>query len=295
MPIQLIVNADDFGFSNAVNMAVVKARQQGLLTSASLMVAGDAAAEAVAIAKDDPGLAVGLHLVLSSGKACLPREMIPNLVSRESMFSLNPALAAFRYYIDPRSRLQLRLEIKAQFEAFAETGLPLSHVDGHQHLHTHPAALPTVIEFALKYGAQGIRVPSDPFIPNIRADRSRLASKTAVALGHSYLARGCRRLLRNSGLATCDIVIGSLMSGMMNTHYLAAMLRSVNCKTCEVFFHPSESADGDHSDPYGPNPEDLQALIDPVLRQLIGEIGCELTNYAGVRRQELEGTNGHLR
>jgi predicted glycoside hydrolase/deacetylase ChbG (UPF0249 family) len=74
---QLIVNGDDFGLSESVNQGIIQSHQQGILTSTSLMVSGDAFENAVALAKTHPNLAVGLHLVTVCGKSVLPRESIP--------------------------------------------------------------------------------------------------------------------------------------------------------------------------------------------------------------------------
>jgi predicted glycoside hydrolase/deacetylase ChbG (UPF0249 family) len=180
-------------------------------------------------------------------------------------------------------------EVEAQFDAFAATRLPLSHVDGHQHLHAHPAVLPTVIRLALERGAHGIRVPRDPLWPNLRIDRSRIAYKIIVALGHAYLARVCRRLLAGTSLARCDLSLGSLMSGRMDVDYVTAVLGRVRCKSVEVYFHPSEDPDGRCH--YGPNRGDLDALLDPRLKRFIDERGFELTTYAGLRRTEPEAAS----
>lgn len=276
----LIINADDFGSCDAVNAAVARARRGGVLTSASLMVTGDAVEEAVAIARDDPGLAVGLHLALSGARSILLHDDIPDLVDAESRFSDNPIACAWRYYFSYNVRKQLRAEIEAQFEAFSRTGLPLSHVDGHQHLHAHPAVLPTVIEMAIRYGASGIRVPRDPFIANLRVDRTRLGSKIVTALGHAYLAGVCRRMLRGSGLAVCDLSIGAMMSGAMNAEYVIGMLENVRAESVEVFIHPSSSG---RLAPQGPNPGDLAALLSPTLRKFVVSAGYTLATYADLR------------
>src|SRR5438067_12769786 len=84
---RLIVNADDFGMSEAVNEAIIRAHRQGVLTSASLMVTGEAAAQAVQLAKENPGLAVGLHLVAVMGRSVLPQSEIPTLVDAAQNFS----------------------------------------------------------------------------------------------------------------------------------------------------------------------------------------------------------------
>ena len=280
MPTQLIINADDFGAASEINSAVIKARREGVLTSASLIITGQAAAEAVSIAKDDPGLAVGLHLALSQVKSALPLHLIPSLVDNNSHFARSPIIAAFSYYFNPKIRRELRLEIEAQFELFAETGLPMSHVDGHQHLHAHPAVLPIVIELVEKYGASGIRIPYDPFLANMRVNYSKFASKLFVAIGHTYLARVCR-LLRDSDIACCDVAIGSFMSGAMNDDYVIEMLARMNYSSIEVYFHPSQI----RYDKYGPNPGDLLALISPKLKRFIIDNGYELTNYPSLKRR----------
>ncbi|MCX8052507.1 MAG: ChbG/HpnK family deacetylase, partial [Armatimonadetes bacterium] len=136
MAIRLIITADDFGASEPINSAVALARQGELLTTASLMIGGQAARGAIELAHRDPTLAVGLHIVLSER---------------------NPVRTALTYYFDKSAREQVGSKLVEQFEAFASTGLPLSHVDGHWHLHAHPAVLPHVVKLAIRYGAHGVR------------------------------------------------------------------------------------------------------------------------------------------
>lgn len=282
MTAQLIINADDFGSSAEVNAAVVEARQHGVLTSASLMVNGAGTAEAVEIARRDPRLAVGLHLTLSNGRSALPAPEAPLLVDAGGRFPDSPARAAMRYYFNGRTRSQLRREIEAQFQAFGRMGLPLSHVDGHQHLHLHPVVLPMVIELAKRYKAGGIRIPGEPFWAGVRVDPSGFGRRAVVAAGHAYLRAGCRRLIERAGIATCDRSIGSLVSGGITAEYATAMLSRLRCHKVEVFFHPSI---GDSGDKCGPNRGDLEALLDPRLRRFIEESGWELTNYRGLREK----------
>lgn len=290
MATPLIINADDFGRANSINEAVLKAYLDGRLTSASLMVTGEAVTEAVSIAHSQPDLAVGLHLALSDARGFLPREQIAQLVDESSRFARNPARAALKYHFNRKAREQLRSEIEAQFGTFVETGLPLSHVDGHQHLHAHPAVLPIVVELAEKYGAHGIRVPTDPLLANLRADRSRLGWKLGVALGHGYLRRVCRKCLRGSSLARCDFSIGSLMSGRMRGDYVTKMLSILDCESVELYFHPTNGAES--LDPYGPNAGDFDALMSAELGRLLSDGRYELTNYAGLKRSQTEAFGG---
>lgn len=286
MPRLLIINADDFGLSREVNGAVVEARRFGLLTSASLMVTGPAVDEAVGIARDDPGLAVGLHLALSRAVSALPRESVSRLVDANSEFPRSAVTAGLRYYFDREARRQLRSEIEAQFERFAGYGIPMSHVDGHLHLHAHPIVLPIVIELAERYGATGIRVPHDPLWPNLLADRSHLGYKLGMALGHGYLTSVCRRLLRRTNLAWCDASIGCMMSGRMNPEYAVGMLSRMRCERLEMFLHPSLESATD--EPLGPNPRDLRALLSPDLKRSIEQEGFELATYPGIARRSTD-------
>jgi predicted glycoside hydrolase/deacetylase ChbG (UPF0249 family) len=109
-PRRLIVNADDFGLSEAVNEAVIRAFIEGVLTSCSLMVTGEACAHAVRLAQAHPGLAVGIHLVTVMGRAVLPPTEIPTLVDTAGHFASNPTLAGLKYYFSPQARRELRRE-----------------------------------------------------------------------------------------------------------------------------------------------------------------------------------------
>ncbi|MBC7293777.1 MAG: ChbG/HpnK family deacetylase, partial [Thermoleophilia bacterium] len=95
--VRLVVNADDFGRSRAINTAVLEAHREGILTSASLMVTAPAAADAVRIAQANPNLAVGLHLVVLGGRSALPPQEIPHLVNSAGLFSRNAFWAGLRY------------------------------------------------------------------------------------------------------------------------------------------------------------------------------------------------------
>src|SRR5580692_11429749 len=94
-PRRLVVNADDFGRSASINQAVIRAHRDGILTTASLMVNEPDCAAAVALARENPKLGVGLHLVLLCGRAALPPEKIPGLVAPGGEFGDNPVAVGF--------------------------------------------------------------------------------------------------------------------------------------------------------------------------------------------------------
>ncbi|HEY6922657.1 MAG TPA: hopanoid biosynthesis-associated protein HpnK, partial [Steroidobacteraceae bacterium] len=158
----LIVTADDFGIHEAVNEAVSAASRSGVLTAASLMVGAPAAADAVRRARELPQLRVGLHLVLADGFAVLPREVIPDLVDENGRFGDGMWLDGVRYFALPSLRRQLEAEIRAQFAAFARTGLVLDHVNAHKHFHLHPTLLRMIVRIGREFGMGAVRVPREP-------------------------------------------------------------------------------------------------------------------------------------
>src|SRR5690349_13442158 len=87
---RLIVNADDFGRSPAINRAILSAHREGILTTASLMVNEPACAEAVELAKANPSLGIGLHLSLLCGHSGLSQKAIPGLVNESNEFTQSP-------------------------------------------------------------------------------------------------------------------------------------------------------------------------------------------------------------
>src|SRR5277367_4269434 len=187
-PRRLIVNADDFGRSPAINQAVVRAHREGILTTASLMVNEPALSEAVALARENPRLGVGLHLALSHGRSALAPEKIPGLVNSRGEFSNAAAGAGFRYFVRRGLRSQLRGEILAQFEKFRATGLPLDHVNGHLHFHLHPTVLRILLEACDQFGVRRMRLTRDPFWKDFSMARGQRLYRLSHAVIYACLS-----------------------------------------------------------------------------------------------------------
>jgi hopanoid biosynthesis associated protein HpnK len=276
---KLIVNADDFGASPAVNAAVALAHREGILTSASLMVTAPAAAEAVAIARAHPGLAVGLHLALADARPALATSAIPELLGADGRLERDPLRAGLRYAASAAAREALRREIAAQFAAFAATGLPLSHVDGHHHLHVHPAVLPVAAGLAARHGAYGVRLPGE----GLRALHGGAPRAVAEAMALGALAGVWRGVLRREGLAWAAESHGALRSGGMHEAYVLELLGELRgSRSVELFFHPSTGS-SEPGEPRGPNPADLASLVSPAVRRAVLGAGFELATYAALR------------
>jgi chitin disaccharide deacetylase len=282
--VNLILTADDFGRSREINAGVLRAHREGILTSASLMVAGEAADEAVEISQSNPTLAVGLHVVVVDGPAVLPRRNLPLLLDKTGRFPNAPARLGIRYALSRTARSELAMEIAAQFQRFASFGLPLAHVDGHQHMHLHPAVWPIVLKLAREHGAKGIRIVRDEWRFAMRHDRSKFISKAVWKIAFRIMSRRPRRQARESGLAVADRVYGLMQSGRMSKSYVLALLERVAQRsrhandnaTAEIYFHPTAGA---RTDALGPNQEDLQTLLTPAVRAAIQRHGMRRCSY----------------
>src|SRR5262249_46593677 len=131
---KVIITGDDFGMSVEVNEAVEEAHRRGVLTSTSLVVAGDAAADAIARARRMPALGVGLPVALLHAPAALNREQIADLMDENGRgFGRQVLKTGSKIALFPHVRRQALAEVRAQFELFRKSGLALDHVDGHKH------------------------------------------------------------------------------------------------------------------------------------------------------------------
>ncbi len=277
--LRLIFNGDDFGRAVSINSAIIRAHERGVLTSASLMVTGDALDDAVARAHEHPTLAVGLHAAVIGARGALPPAAVPHLVDAEGQLPGNPFLAGIRFFLNPALRAELRRELIAQFERFAATGLPLAHVDGHYLMHLHPTVFPILIELAEQYGAPGIRLPRDDLRLTLALSRRRLAGKLTWASAYALLCRSAEGRLARSPVAFTDRVYGLLQTGQMHEQFVAGLVCRIarTVRSAELYFHPCTQP---LSRPFGPNPGDLAALLSPVVRRAVSERGAQLISYA---------------
>ncbi|MBN3758085.1 hopanoid biosynthesis-associated protein HpnK [Paraburkholderia sp. Tr-20389] len=224
----LIVTADDFGLHPRINEAVERAHLHGILTSASLMVSAPASADAVHRARQYPSLRVGLHIVLADGVPMLASHLIPALVDRDGRLGDRMVRDGFRFFLLPEVRRQLKAEIRAQFQAFARTGLKLDHVNTHKHFHLHPTVLALIIEVGSEYGLNAMRLPYE---------------RGAPAWIRPWIAR-VRKQLDNAGIAHNDYVIGMSQTGHMDEAALLAALARLPEGVGEIYCHPAVPGEG---------------------------------------------------
>jgi hopanoid biosynthesis associated protein HpnK len=245
-----------------VNAGVELAHTDGILTAASLMVAGPAAEDAVARARRLPSLRVGLHLVLVDGMPVLPPERIPDLVDGDGRLRNDLARAGLEIFLRPRARAQVAAEIEAQFAAYRATGLPLDHVNAHHHFHLHPTVCSQMLRIGRRYGMSAVRVPREPARLIARIDRGARPSR----LTRLWVTRLASRL-RRSGLAAPDRVFGLAWSGAMTEKRIAGVLQELPDGLTEIYCHPATSDRFAGAAPGYRYADELAALTAPAVKE----------------------------
>lgn len=271
MPRTLLVTGDDFGSSAGVNAAIVAAHRDGILTSASLMVTGAAAAEAANLARELPRLSTGLHLVLSGrqARAASKPEAIPDLVDDAGRFPESPAFAGIADALFwRRRRPQIEREIRAQIERFLDTGLALDHVDGHHHLHMHPFVFDVLLRSMEEYGIHWVRLVEED---GIARDASPWAPGEVVPAVLSLLSRRSRdRLQRAQRIGATERVYGLRATGRMSADTILRLLPRITARSVEVYAHPDRGTEQGR--------REEAALRAPAVREAVRAAGFRLVS-----------------
>lgn len=186
---QVVFNADDLGFSAAINAGIHAAAEAGLVREASLGVTGPATEEGVRIARGLAGrLGVGLHLNLTEGRAL--SGPIAGLTDAAGRF---PGLGAVlkACWRGRPERAGLLREIRAQVARLKALGVAPTHLNGHHHAHAFPVVREALLDVLRESPFPYVRVPDEPAGAGARfSPRRLLVGGMARALRRRALARG---------------------------------------------------------------------------------------------------------
>ena len=219
LPVQLIVNADDFGFTRDVNEGIVEAHERGILTATTLMANGNAFGHAVELAQRAPSLDVGCHLVMVQGYSVLkPAVRLP---------------ATFRQLLSALAGREIRPveEARAQVKKILDAGIRISHIDSHKHTHLLPPVMDAVLCVSQEFGIPWVRRPFD-----FELDAGVSLQQQAVTLGMRMLRPSFTRKL--AGLRTTDHFTGFQKTGSLDTASLQTILERLPEGTTELMCHP---------------------------------------------------------
>jgi hopanoid biosynthesis associated protein HpnK len=275
---QLIINADDLGLTPGVNLGIIRAFQAGIVTSASLLVTGSAFEDAVALARQSSKLDVGLHLALVEERAVLGRDALPTLVDETGRFPRTSGEFIRRAILGRISWHQVEREIAAQIARFQNTGLRLSHVDSHQHLHMFPPVFQIIKRLTRGMDNLWIRNPAGPWrkSPGVRIGR------WIQRLGLNLTCLAARGLHDGSQPQMPDGLYGFEVSGRLTRSALEQILRKIPDGLYELICHPGED-DAETRTRYSHWgyrwAEELEALTAPETRGILEKQGIVLTSF----------------
>lgn len=235
----IIINADDFGRHAEINRAVEEGLVHGCLRSATVMPGGAAFAGAIDIARRHEELGLGVHFTLVDGHPILLPEEIPSLVGSEGDFLPDHTALLKRYLKGSINLEEVRRELAAQLQKVEATGIPISHVDSHQHMHTLPGIIDIVLDLAARAGIRAVRTPRTPLFAGAFGGLGQLVGR----LGLSTLARLAACKAHRRGLLTPDNFAGIVAGEAVSEGELLHLIAHLPQGTTEVMMHPGTKND----------------------------------------------------
>ena len=290
----LIVNADDLGWTGGVNRGILDAFRRGIVTSTSLLANGSAFLEAAKAAKSAPGLGVGVHLNLSDGDPVADHESVTSLLNDKGEFADGPESLLLK-----RARRGLVLdeveeEWDAQIQKVRDAGIRPTHLDGHKHVHMLPGLFGIALRLAKKHGIEAVRVSLEE--SSLRAalafgekHRAGIVMKQGVqARALKLLARDARQQAARAGIATADYFCGIAQTGELTRQGVERLLTSLPEGTTELMCHPGyadEALQKTATRLQASRQKELEILTDTRIRNLVASQGIRLIDYAYVTQE----------
>ncbi|TFV92799.1 ChbG/HpnK family deacetylase [Blastococcus sp. CT_GayMR20] len=271
----LVINADDMGLTRGVCRAVARAHEGGIVTSTSVLAVGRAFEQAATTVRDAGDLAVGAHLaIVGEDRPLLSAREVPTLVDREGRFPLSYRTVVARGAAGRIDADDVAREFRAQLERVQGIGVPVTHLDTHQHTHLWPAVAAVVVDLAREAGIRAVRLP-----------RSR--RRGPLGTGVTLLAGRLRRRLDRAGLVTTGAYAGLDEAGHLDGERFAGVLERLTAggaATAEVNSHPGEAGDPELARfEWGYRWADEQAMLTASsTRALVERRGWRLGTFADV-------------
>jgi hopanoid biosynthesis associated protein HpnK len=282
---RLIVNADDFGLSAEVNAGIVRAHRDGILRSASLMVAEPAARAAADMARDNPALDVGLHAVVCRGRSMLDASRLGAALGPSGAFIDSPVAAGMRYFFDRSLRSAMTDELRAQVERHLELVGYLNHIDGHLNFHVHPLFADILVNLAVEYKVMCIRLPRERVMTTLRLRRDNATRKLIESIIFRTLSRRTSRMMAERGLTSSDALFGLHQSGHLSEDYVVGVIDRIRDGTTELYFHPAADIGG--VPPSVESQLEVEILTGARVRDAIVRNGIELITFADLAKSKL--------
>lgn len=281
---RLIVNADDFGLSRGISDAVVSAHKDGILTSTSIMANQPASEYAIELLRQTPGLGIGIHLNLCTGRPVLPSREVPTLVDQDGHFLPAQALSRklWRFQV---SGAEIEAEFCAQIRWLKDHGITPAHADSHLHMHLYPAAILPFVRAVQLEGIACIRAPRCTVWPAAGPaggpHEGSLARRLAV---HNYRSTLQSTAFRNFVMPHSRVSFRAADRRARGSigHCWISTLDHLPARAFELTCHPGlHDAGFSESDRIAAQrEEELRCLTHPALREAIDRNGIQLIRYS---------------
>jgi predicted glycoside hydrolase/deacetylase ChbG (UPF0249 family) len=271
----LVINADDLGLTPGVCRAVQRAHSDGVVTSTSVLAVGNAFEQAVTTVREAGDLALGAHLaIVGEDRPLLSAREVPTLVDRQGRFPLSYRTVVARGAAGRIDADDVAREFRAQLERVRGIGVPVTHLDTHQHTHLWPAVAAVVVDLAREAGIRCVRLPGS-------------RRHGPLGGGVRLLAGRLRRRLDTAGLVATDAYAGLDEAGHLDGKRFAAGLQQLTdggAATAEINTHPGEAGEPDLARfDWGYRwADELAMLIAPSTRMLVERLGWRLGSFADV-------------
>ncbi|HKN77042.1 MAG TPA: ChbG/HpnK family deacetylase [Candidatus Acidoferrum sp.] len=290
----LIVNADDLGWTEGVNRGIAEAHRNGIVTSASLLANGAAFASGAELARATPGLGVGVHLNLSDGEPVAERELVTTLLNERGELEGKPEGLLLK--LARRSILldEVEREWEAQVQKVRDAGIEPTHLDGHRHVQMLPGLFEIVLRLAKRHGIAAVRISHEE--SSLRAALSSGAKQKGTvvmrqgvqARGLKMLARDAREQAERAGIAAADYFCGIAQTGELTRDGVLRLLEILPEGTTELMCHPGY-ADAELAKSatrlQGSRQMEVEIFTNTEIRNLVASQGIRLIDYAFVAQE----------
>ena len=290
----LIVNADDLGWTDGVNRGILEAFHHGIVTSTSLLANGAAFAGGVEAARSAPGLGVGVHLNLSDGPPLADREIITTLLNNDGEFAGGPESLLLRRARGGLLLAEVEREWDAQIQKVRDAGIAPTHLDGHKHVHMLPGLFEIALRLAKRHDIGAIRVSLEASTLRVALSsgskqHAGVVMKQGVqARGLKLLARDAREQAERAGISTADYFCGIAQTGELTREGVEQFVKSLPDGTTELMCHPGYADAALQESPtrlQDSRQTELQILTDTGIRNLVASLGIRLIDYGFVTQE----------
>lgn len=282
---QLIINADDFGLHEKINLGIIEGHTNGCITSTTIMAGAPAFGHAAALAGSYRSLGIGVHLTLVGGAPVTEPGQIASLVDQEGLFCSKYPLFLKKFCSASIRLTDVRRELSAQVQAVLAAGIQVTHLDSHQHMHIVPGIIDVVIDIAKEFTIPAIRIPGESlfFLGGFKPSAGRIIGRS----GLSMLAGLARLKARQAKLLVTEHFYGMLAGGSMEEQLLLNIINSLPNGTTEIMVHPGlDDTMLALAFPWGYNwQKELAAVTSPRVLDGLQQREIDLVSFANVKNR----------